>query len=53
MTISLSGIINPPIDILGIGVFDGMHLGHQQIADKCTHLINKQHPLRSRRLMPI
>ncbi|NQY74949.1 MAG: riboflavin biosynthesis protein RibF [Candidatus Margulisbacteria bacterium] len=45
MTISLSGIINPPIDILGIGVFDGMHLGHQQIADKCTHLLTfNPHP---------
>jgi riboflavin kinase/FMN adenylyltransferase len=25
--------------ILGLGIFDGMHLGHQQIAKRCTHLV--------------
>jgi riboflavin kinase / FMN adenylyltransferase len=27
------------IKTLGIGVFDGLHIGHQKIADKCSHIL--------------
>lgn len=35
----LTGQDHAPIDALGLGVFDGMHLGHQAIATQCSALL--------------
>ncbi len=35
----LSSNLTPPILSLGLGVFDGMHQGHQEIAKACTALL--------------
>ncbi len=35
----ISGQWNTPVESLGIGVFDGLHLGHQKIADLSTLLL--------------
>ncbi|MEK7298819.1 MAG: riboflavin biosynthesis protein RibF [Candidatus Margulisiibacteriota bacterium] len=37
--ISLSGLPSTPVDALGIGVFDGVHLGHQEIMDLCDGIL--------------
>jgi len=45
MTLFLDPISNPPVKVLGLGVFDGLHLGHKQLFSKCTHLMTfSPHP---------
>ena len=38
-TLRVTGRLAHPIDSLGLGVFDGMHLGHQAIASQCSALL--------------
>ncbi|MBT3261111.1 riboflavin biosynthesis protein RibF [bacterium] len=41
MEYKITGLQNiKKIPSLGIGVFDGLHIGHQQIAKRCTHLLS-------------
>ena len=40
MSISFYHFPSDPIRVLGMGVFDGIHRGHQVIVDQCTHVMS-------------
>ena len=45
MTLFIDTIPNPPVTSLGLGTFDGLHLGHKQLSDHCSHLLTfSPHP---------
>jgi len=47
LNIRLLGHGTDGVESLGLGTFDGLHLGHQEILNHCTHLLNLYpHPAR-------